>query len=72
MQCEFNDDELLMLINGSHQRASTLLNLSNQMSQIGYRSESGKEPTMTDIRKIEQGSNDYFELVRKLRNIRSK
>ena len=70
VMCEFTDDELLMLINGAHHRGMTLLDTAGRMSQVGYADEAGREPTLDDIRHLEQGHKDYLALVDKVRSYR--
>ena len=70
VMCEFTDQELLMLLNGTHQRAMSLLDTSGRMSQAGYTDQSGREPTLDDIRRVEQGHKDYLALVDKIRSYR--
>ena len=71
VMCSFTKDELKMLLNGTHDRAHHLLSLSDDMSQAGFHGPRGDVPTIDDIRSVKKGSDDYFELVKKVRNYRN-
>lgn len=60
--CEFTDEELRILELSTHARAMYLLDLSNQMSQKGYMSPCGKEPTIDDIRAVEGAYEIHLDL----------
>ena len=66
---EFNGRELKLLLNSVHERGMRLLDLSINMSRIGYKNSTGREPTMEDIRGVKAGSDEHFELVEKIRAV---
>ena len=68
----FTDRELLIMLNSVHERGMFLLDHSCRMSQAGYRSPMGKEPSKEDIDKCYNGHKEHLELVDKLRNYRTK
>jgi len=68
---EFNERELLLLINSTHERAMRLLDLSNEMSQVGFRSSIGKKPTKEDIDSVFNGHKEHLALVEKLRTMKN-
>ena len=67
---KFNDRELVLLLNSTHERAMRLLDLSNRMAMVGFTSVLGNHASEKDRAEVLAGHYEHLELVGKIREMR--
>lgn len=67
----FNNRELLLLLNSTHERAMRLADAASEMSMKEYVDPYGRVPTKQDISKVEKGYKEHLAIVEKIRALRA-